>query len=615
MFRYVGIIWNDGTSEHAVTANTLGKRLLRSTPDWNCTLKATGVQVYCAGHQGTCREWQLDGWGVVLGTLHHRSAASGLVTENTFPTTSQCQKIVDSKGKTLIEAYWGNYVALLRGPGDDTVRVLKDPTGSLPCFVTQTRGLTIVFSCIADVVALGLSFAANVTYLESRLTLNINPNDRDALTGVSRVYGGECLSIERSTDGNSRMTREFYWTPTAFPQSDRPIDNPDEAAEAMRSAVRDATLSLARQHNNLLLRLSGGLDSSIIAGCLRDLSQERQITCYTYFTPRGRSSELRWARLAAAHCGLELVEHPVGAESLHLPLLRSTVPTVEPPMGLMHLQKMTLEEQLTKSTGATAVFSGDGGDGVFGSHSKKHALADQLSRNGIQRDTLRFASQLARMSELSTLAVLMRALREWMSGQTADESAENDLQVCMLINEDLRRRVGRGATRPHPWLRNTRVSPGLEERLGALVYVVEYYYGSDQVQRRAEELAPLYCQPVMETLLRIPLYVLCESGRDRGLARRAFTQEVPAPILLREWKDRAPGVHYEVIQRNLPFLREMLLDGVLVRDGWLNGRAVEHSLSGDPSRVQVYPAEILIHLDTEIWARRWLHSIQCSAAA
>lgn len=616
MFRFVGIIWNERTRERVAVAEALGRQLLDSAPDWSLALEVGGLHVYCAGQQRPAGILKLDGHGIVLGTLRQRrNAIDGLASAQTHLTAAQSREIIDTKGKALIEAYWGNYVALLRPRSDDAVRVLKDPTGSLPCYVTRARGLVVVFSCIADVAALGFTFTPNVSYLESRLILESNPYERDALVEVSRVYGGECLCIEHGRDASSQIAREFYWTPSLFPKSDCPIDDPAEAAETMRSTVRGAIHILARQHDKLLLRLSGGLDSSIVAGCLRDMAHERQITCYTYFTPRGRSSELPWARLAAAHCGLAHVEKPVAAEDLDLPLLRSIVPTVNPPIGLMHLQKITLEKQLTEVTRATGVFSGDGGDGVFGSHSLRHALADQLARSGIGRDTLRLASRLARTKELSTLAVLVRALREWMSGESVVDSTDEDLQSCVLVNADLRSKVGKGKARPHPWFRNALpANHGLLERLGALVYVLEYYFGPDQTQPQAEELAPLYSQPVIETLLRIPLYVLCEGGRDRGLARRAFMQDVPAPILQREWKDRSPGLHYQAIQRYLPFLREMLLDGILVRDGWLNRRAVEHALSGDPSRIQVYPGEILGHLDTEIWARRWLSTARYSAA-
>jgi len=94
-----------------------------------------------------------------------------------------------------------------------------------------------------------------------------------------------------------------------------------------------------------------------------------------------------------------------------------------------------------------------------------------------------------------------------------------------------------------------------------------------------------------------------DRGRSRGLARRAFVQEVPEPILRRQWKDRP--LHYvaEVIHRNLDFIRSTLLDGMLVRERILDREAVELALSGSPSRSAAIGGEVMNHLDLELWIR------------
>jgi asparagine synthase (glutamine-hydrolysing) len=123
--------------------------------------------------------------------------------------------------------------------------------------------------------------------------------------------------------------------------------------------------------------------------------------------------------------------------------------------------------------------------------------------------------------------------------------------------------------------------------------------------RAPEVIAPLYSQPATELFLRIPLYVHFHGGRERGLARQAFAQEVPEEILRRTWKDRAPGFLDRLVQRHRKFLRELLLDGVLVKERLLNRDALEDALSDRISNSPVYPGELLRHLDVEIWARHW----------
>jgi len=89
--------------------------------------------------------------------------------------------------------------------------------------------------------------------------------------------------------------------------------------------------------------------------------------------------------------------------------------------------------------------------------------------------------------------------------------------------------------------------------------------------------SPLCAQPVVELCGRIPVDVHFDGGRIRGLARRAFAAEVAEPILRRQWKDRPLLQLGEVIALNLPFIREHLLEGRLVKERILNRVAVEQA--------------------------------------
>jgi asparagine synthase (glutamine-hydrolysing) len=618
MFRYFCMIWSPARSRQASVVGRIRERLALSSSRWTTVLDGNGLHI-CAADIGNSNDIQLlsqDG-GAVVGTLYRRN--SDLADDSPAPlsklSTDECASIIAGKGRPLIDRYWGNYVAFVTDARANVTKVIKDPTGSLPCYVTSFEGVTIVFSSVADCLELGVaSFTINRNFLEARMLLESDPAQRDPLQQVQRIYGGECITVAPGTDVGSTQ-REFYWTPLRFNGVDDLIEDSSFAARVTRATIRSCAHTLAQRHDRLLLRLSGGLDSSIVAGCLRDLAQDKRITAYTYFNPRGRSSELDWARMSARHSGLHHIEYAIESSEMDLAGLRDTMPTVEPALGLMHLQKMTLEAGLTRQTQSTGVFSGDGGDAVFCSLSNAHAVTELLRHKGLSAAALRLASQLAAARDMSFGTLLFRSLRDWIVGGTRQIDAAEDLQACVLVADDLREKKTQIEVKPHPWFDSPRVPPSIAERLGVLPYVVEYYYGSDQRRWQAEELAPLYAQPVVESLLRMPLYMHCEGGYDRTLARRAFVDDVPEPILKRQWKDRAPGIHYQMLQKNLPFLREMLLDGVLVRERLLNRQAVEQALSGDPTRSRVYPGELLNHLDSEIWARRWATPARYSAVA
>ena len=621
MFRYMALIWNAASVAQTETADLIGRRLRALSPQWREAMDHDGMRVLCAHVQpGSLEPHMLaDDSGVVLGTLFERNheIEDGSPARRANLNAHQTHAVVASRGRTLLENYWGNYVAFIAERGVGCKLAIKDPTGNLPCFSTHYRGVTIVFSCIADCIGLQLlSFNVDRAYLAGRLVAGGGGHEHSSLAEISQVYRGQCLAID-TTQELPTVRREFLWTPLRFPHSESLLEDPQGAARAMRATIRAATHSLAGCHDSLLLRLSGGLDSSIIAGCLKDAPAGPRVACYTHFNPRGRSDERPWARLVTAHTGFEHIEHAVVPEDLDLAAALQMPPAVEPASALEFLQRTALEKNLTADRAATAVFTGDGGDSGFCSDSVDYALSEHLHQHGLSLAMLRLAAQIALLTEQSTWTVLLRSLRRWRAGGDSGLPRSLPLSACRLVRPDVVASVTAARQHSHPWFRNAqRVPGGMLRRVGMLVATPDIYNASPAAHDTAPEIvSPLYAQPVVELLLRIPIHTHFENGRDRGLARRAFTHEVPDAILERRWKDRAPGFHDELIHRNRAFLRELFLDGVLVGEGLLDRKAVDTALSAGPVKNNVFPGEILSHMGTEIWARQWLSGTQRRAVA
>jgi asparagine synthase (glutamine-hydrolysing) len=109
--------------------------------------------------------------------------------------------------------------------------------------------------------------------------------------------------------------------------------------------------------------------------------------------------------------------------------------------------------------------------------------------------------------------------------------------------------------------------------------------------------------------LRIPTYVLIKSGRDRALARRAFADDLPAEIVRRYAKGRADHHSRNILDGNLDFVRELLLDGLLVQKGFLDRANLEMYLTRNRSPADFQYNEILQeHMCTEAWLRSWTTS-------
>lgn len=618
MLRYLGMIWDDASPQENEAAQLLGSRLQKLSPAWRLEFSGPGIQVFGAGDSSSIHRLCGDA-GVVIGTVFTRSrdVLSSAPDQRLQFLPQQSAAIGQSRGRWLIENSWGNYVALGCDVGAGTKWVLKDPTGSLPCFRTVFRGVTLFFSRIADCVALRLlRFSINEQFLNAHLVSGGSMQEHPALNEVAAVHRGECVEFSKS-GGSWHSGSQIYWSPLGFSGSTDLIEDAALAASAMRSSVRAATSSCASIHDSLLLRLSGGLDSSIIAGCLKDIPNQPRFVAYTYYSPKGRSDERPWARMAAQHAGCEHIEYPISPAQVDLRLALEMEPAAEPLPLLTYLQRTTVERPLAAQSNATAIFNGEGGDSGFCSDSISFAVREYLQHHGLAPGVFRLASQVALLTEKSSWSVLTGALRQRLLNSQMALPRERILAASRLVSAEVRQAFRMDEKYSHPWFQGARSVPWDKiRRLGTLVSTPDYYnVAADADEVVPEIVSPLYAQPVIELLLRIPIYTHFNGGRDRGLARQAFGNEVPEPILRRLWKDRAPGFHGELLERHGAFLKETLLDGMLARDGLLDRAMLEEALSSGPSKSAVYPGEIFRHLDSELWARHWARDSRQQAAA
>ncbi|WP_116808680.1 asparagine synthase-related protein [Steroidobacter cummioxidans] len=613
MFRYLGMVWDDTNPQQQETAQLIAERLRELSSTWRQEFSAPGMQVFCAGVRDDALQLHRvgDHGGIVIGSLLARSRDLFSATPDQqfqFGAT-QSHEFVQSRGKWLIDHAWGDYVAF--GYDANGYKwVLKDPTGSLPCLRTEYRGVSIFFSRIGDCLDLRLlRFTANETFLRCHMMAGSSFLDTSSLNEASPVRRGECVEFQQHSTGWQSTTR-MYWTPLSYRGAEDLIEDPQTAALAMHSAIKAATAGLARMHRSLLLRLSGGLDSSIVAGCLKGTTE--RFTAYTYFSPIGRSDERPWARLAATHAGCEHIEYPLHALDLDLTLGLRMPPSPEPSPLLGFIQRNTIEREMIERTQATALFSGDGGDSGFCSDSLTYAVPEFLRQHGITPRLFRLASQVALLTEKSSWTVLTTAVRRVVANHNTGVPRDRILAASQLVSPEIKQAFSGHDSVSHPWFRDQRRVPWDKiRRIGTLMMAPDYYGVAVPADAPVPEVvSPLYSQPVIELLLRIPIHTHFHRGRDRGLARVAFVAETPEPILRRLWKDRAPGFHDQLLERERPFLKETLLDGVLARHGLLDRPLLEEVLSAGPTKNTVYPGEIFRHLDSELWARHWLGGSQ-----
>src|SRR5581483_2761138 len=170
----------------------------------------------------------------------------------------------------------------------------------------------------------------------------------------------------------------------------------------------------------------------------------------------------------------------------------------------------------------------------------------------------------------------------------------------------------------HPWFadRSLRsVPPGILWHVMS-VSAAPMFYSSFESGPYPERTLPLMSQPLVELCLRTPTYVLIKSGMDRATARLAFAADLPPEIVKRRNKGRIDQHLRNVLDANLNFVRDRLLNGHLVKRGLLHRANLDLYLTRERSPADFQYAEILQeHLCIEAWLSKWLDNREPAAAS
>lgn len=605
MYRFMGLVWNPADAEKTAMAQTLARRLQSSSSDWHCVLQCDGLEVF---HTGSCagatEAYRLHGnSGVVLGKLFHQADCDAVPPDDIILDASASKLIISSQAKHLADEYWGKYVAFLWDKRRCRHYVLRDPTGGLPCIFTDAMGIAVFMSDFQDFIPLEAGErSVNWSHIAA-LFWNLRLISRDTgFQEVSQLYAGECMSIEPGS-----MTGSFRWEPAHVYESGPLLEEPNDAKAALRSAVRNSVMAWASCHRSIIHQLSGGLDSSIVAGCLSGASNDRNIVCLNLATEMDEGDERDFARLAARTAGFELAEGSWRVSDCPLESLLDTGRHVAP-FGL-HSEAEKLLQRMALERNATAIFSGQGGDHLFQQKRSTYIAAEFVSRHGLRAELASIVVDTSRLTTQSVWHILGTALSYGLFRRKFDPYAE--YKKSILLTDEARTSLSPN-TLFHPWVISANRLPVSKiEQINLIVDSQHFYL---RPYRFADTVHPLISQPIIECCLRIPTYVLSRGGINRALARDAFKGVLPQEIATRTGKGGTTGYLNRLAVDNAQFLRDYLLGGMLVSAHVLKRKELEKQLSERVLvRGELLP-DIFVAVRTEAWLRSWARTWQRVAA-
>jgi len=615
MYRYFVLNWNPTDPRAVAAARSLSERLLARQSGWVRAFEAVGLAAFHAGlGLGASETRVLDqDAGAVFGRIFNRDPPDPAAALRVNFDGDESLKIIQTGGRRLFERYWGRYVAVVQDAATGETWVLRDPSGHMPCFIAAHHGVNLVFSDLEDCIALGaLQFTVSWDYLRAFIAYSGYQARQTALEEVSEVQLGERVRFSGNT-----LHRSLEWDPLAIAQTD-PIQDPDVAVRELRRVTRECIHAWAACYPNIVHSLSGGLDSSIVLSCLKSAPSQPNVTCLHYFGTGPDEDERKYARLMASHAGAELLEHRLTVAEAKLDQILNLRRSPRPWFYMYEVEHSRFEGELAAERNVKGMFSGSGGDGVFFQTHAELAVTDYLFDHGLGSDLLRVAVDAARVSRKSIWPLLVNAVRARVTPTQLHPLKMAGRPNRTIVSQDVVNAGKRNPGMVHPWFANrpTRgVPPGVLWH-SMTVGAAPAFYPSFEAGPYPERTMPLLSQPLVELCLRIPTYVLIRNGMDRATARRAFAPDLPPEIIKRRNKGRIDSHIRDVLDANLNFVRDMLLDGRLVKEGLLNRRSLELYLTRERSPADFEYSEILQEqLCVEAWLSRWLDSRERVAAA
>ena len=489
----------------------------------------------------------------------------------------------------LMKNYWGAYLAIC--PRGDGLLVTRDPSAAMPCLYMQNSGGVLMASSIAAMTRAGIPRPSvamdNVAHCLFRADL---PSPQTALEGIEELAPGTSLHIDRN---GCKVVPA--WSPWDHVIINSAVTFEDHV-EQLRRAVQNTAVAWAGTAGSILIGVSGGLDSSILATCLRRSTPSA--LCATLATKDAEGDERHFARKICDHLSMELVEAHYDLADICLD--RPARPHMPRPTGRIIAQGYNAAvSRIASEHGITAFMTGNGGDNVFSFSQSAGAIADRLLHEGLSSAVWQTSRDICLLTGCSLLQAWQAALRILRGPRTYRWRPNR-----RFLNRDALAQLDATAL-THPWLDAPHGAlPGKAAHIASLLRIQRHLDGSGQLGDVAV-INPLMSQPVLEACLAIPSWIWCRNGQNRSVAREAFRDMMPPSITDRVSKGGPDGFGTQILERFRETMRERLLDGALASHGIVDRSALEQRLSDAKPNWGADQVRILELLEAEAWIGHW----------
>ena len=597
---YIALLWNPRVQAQAQEAAILRSLLSRTT--WLPRLERPGLTLLTgySARRALPVHVMRHASGIILGIIFSRSSTRAL-TQAQIMSTDSLALSPDQVIHNLSRHYWGGFVALISSRTTGEWRAYPGCSASNPCYYTTLRGVTLVTSDARHIYSRSdwntstgppRPIAVNWEYLSQFLVDGQMQSRKTALTDVQEILAGETLA-----GGQSDPSITVTWNPTHFVDHTREVSL-ENYCEELHATAQFCIDAWAREHNWILHSLSGGFDSSLVLSLLANCGHRPHVVCINRYAAGPGEDERDYARLAALHATAPLVECAWGFENFTLNESCLNTPIGAQPsiQSLLYPHEAAYVARLESAHQFDAMWTGEGGDHLFIAYPTNLGVTDFLAAHGMRPKLVTVAKDAARLTGTSIPHLFRDAVYHRLRSSLAPGFSLNWKSAYQFAVQ---------TSAQHPWISLAgRLPPGKAEQIRLLLEVLHRHRpiaGSlDSISHH-----PLISQPLIEFCLGVPTYDLLCDGRSRGLARRAFSPNMPAVIINRETKGETTHSLAGVLRRSTEFVAEFLLNGLLDKHNLLDRTLIDSLKVSTTTAQNDALLPLCAALAAEVWARIW----------
>jgi asparagine synthase (glutamine-hydrolysing) len=494
----------------------------------------------------------------------------------------------------LISGAWGSFVTFERHP-DGSVEIVRDPSGGQQLYLAQRDNMLIASDALPRWLrdTLGLDVCCDLGQLAAALADPLRLTYTSPLSGIHIVPAG----CKREWRGAGLGPATPAWRPHLLCGTGIGVDTA-AARTQLRDVVTNSCRTLAARHDRLTIEVSGGLDSAIVLGAIASAPQPPEISCVHFDVGHSGGDEREHARAVAERWGVRLVEVSAAASEFRFADALQAEQPLEPVIFGLDPLVEGASLGVAGAVDATAIFTGQGGDAVFLNSSSPWVAVDRARAGRLATFTSRVPLETALRAGTSVWHVYRLMLSDIVR-------ARPEVPAVLPGGHLTQRAMRAHQQTEHPWLEHlASLPPGRRDQLRAIANC-QHFNGPTARSAFAPLIHPLLSQPVVETCLAIPTWLLADGTINRRLAREAFGDWLPNGLRRRRGKGDASNYYRRAAAENAMFLSSYLGEGTLVGHDLLDGDAIRAALHPDSLIWSENARLVATYVAFEAWARYW----------